>query len=275
MTKIHTDDYCVQPEQKVKLANIKADDTSPFKPGKKGKETAREHFAEQKEKLAELQELLYADGSQSLLVVFQAMDAGGKDGCIEKVVGSFDPQGVKVTSFKVPTEEELAHDFLWRIHKEVPRKGMIGVFNRSHYEDVLIVRVKNLVPKKVWSKRYGFINAFEQGLVEAGTKIVKIYLHIDKDEQKKRLEERLADPTKQWKFNPGDLPERANWDSYMEAFEEVFERCSTEDAPWYIVPANSKWYRDVVVAQILIETLESMNLKYPKLEYNPAAVSIS
>lgn len=270
--KLPINDYRICEGQKVKLSKINTDDSGPFKTGKRAKEEARAMLLKQQEKLAELQEKLYADGKQSLLVVFQAMDAGGKDGCIEKVVGSFDPQGVKVSSFKAPTSEELAHDFLWRIHKETPAKGMIGVFNRSHYEDVLVVRVKDLVPKKVWSKRYELINAFETGLTESGTTVIKIYLHIDKDEQKKRLQERLDDPSKQWKFNPGDLKERENWDVYMKAFEEVFERCGT--APWYIVPANYKWYRDVVVAQILIEALEKMKLEYPGLEYDPKTVVI-
>lgn len=271
MKKLLIEPYRAKTGQKRQLSRVQPHDTGPFTADDAGKEAARALFAKQQKKLAELQEKLYADGNQSLLVVFQAMDAGGKDGCIEKVVGCFDPQGVKVTSFKVPTPEELAHDFLWRIHKETPPKGMIGVFNRSHYEDVLVVRVKQIVPKKVWSKRYALINAFEHGLVEAGTQIVKVYLHIDKDEQKKRLQARLDDPSKQWKFNPGDLKEREKWDDYMQAFEAVFRH---SEIPWYIVPANYKWYRDVVVAQILIETLERMNLKYPALEYDPNSVSI-
>ena len=267
--KIATNAYYIS--KKAKSSKIKSNDTGPFEASKKGKEQARSLFAKQQETLAELQERLYADGKQSLLVIFQAMDAGGKDGCIEKVVGSFDPQGVKVSSFKAPTSEELAHDFLWRIHKETPARGMIGVFNRSHYEDVLVVRVKELVSKKVWSKRYALINAFERGLVEAGTQIVKIYLHIDKEEQKKRLQERLDDPSKQWKFNPGDLQEREKWDDYMAAFEDVFKE---SEIPWYVVPANHKWYRDTVVAQILIETLQKMGLEYPGLEYDPKEITI-
>jgi PPK2 family polyphosphate:nucleotide phosphotransferase len=229
---------------------------------------------EQKEKLFDLQDVLYADGSQALLVVFQAMDAGGKDGCIRNVFSGLNPQGVRVASFKAPSSEELSHDFLWRIHKEVPRKGMIGVFNRSHYEDVLIVRVKNLVPKPIWSQRYELINAFEAGLHLADTKIVKFYLHIDKKEQKERLQERLNNPEKNWKFNPGDLPERESWNAYMKAFGEVFERCSAKTAPWYVIPANNKWYRDVVVAQIILETLQSMKLKYPKPNYDPKTIKI-
>jgi PPK2 family polyphosphate:nucleotide phosphotransferase len=269
--KLSTNKYRVK--KNFKLSKVNPDDTGPFSDDVTGKAAARELLNKQKDKLSELQNVLYADGSQSLLVVFQAMDAGGKDGCIRNVFTGINPQGVRVASFKAPTEEELAHDFLWRIHKETPRKGMVGVFNRSHYEDVLIVRVKNLVPKEVWSKRYELINAFEEGLWAAGTKIIKIYLHIDKDEQKKRLEERLKDPEKNWKFNPGDLPERANWKAYMKAFADVFEACSRV-APWYVVPANNKWYRDVVVAQIIVETLQSMKLKYPKADYDPENVKI-
>ena len=269
--KLAVDSYRVK--KNFKLSKINPEDTGPFKGDVTGKEAARELLKNQKDKLSELQNLLYADGSQALLVVFQAMDAGGKDGCIRNVFTGINPQGVRVASFKAPTEEELAHDFLWRIHKETPRKGMVGVFNRSHYEDVLIVRVKNLVPKEVWSKRYDLINAFEKGLLAGGTKIIKIYLHIDKDEQKKRLEERLKDPEKNWKFNPGDLPERANWKAYMKAFEEVFDECSSV-APWYVVPANNKWYRDVVVAQIILETLQSMKLRSPKADYYPRTIKI-
>jgi PPK2 family polyphosphate:nucleotide phosphotransferase len=270
--KLLVDTYRIQRGQKDKFGQIRTHDTGPFKAGKLGKEEARDLFKKQQKRLSELQERLYADGKQALLVIFQAMDAGGKDGCIANVVGSFDPQGVNVSSFKAPTAQELAHDFLWRIHQKTPAKGMIGVFNRSHYEDVLVVRVKELVPETVWSKRYELINAFERTLSEAGTQIVKVYLHIDKNMQKKRLQERLDDPTKQWKLSPSDLKEREKWDDYMTAFGAVFEQCS--EIPWYVVPANYKWYRDVVVAQILIETLEKMNLTYPGLEYDPKTVVI-
>lgn len=260
--------------KKFKLAGLNPNDTGPFNDNGAGKAEAKGLLEEQKEKLFELQDVLYADGSQALLVVFQAMDAGGKDGCIRNVFSGLNPQGVRVASFKAPTTEELAHDFLWRIHREVPRKGIVGVFNRSHYEDVLIVCVKNLVPKQIWSQRYELINAFETGLSLAGTKIVKFYLHIDKKEQKERLQERLDTPEKNWKFNPGDLPERENWNAYMKAFGEVFERCSSPTAPWYVIPANNKWYRDVVVAQIILETLQSMKLKYPRADYDPKTIKI-
>ncbi|MBI1278476.1 MAG: polyphosphate kinase 2 family protein [Anaerolineaceae bacterium] len=216
-----------------------------------------------KEKLEDLQEILYAEGKQSLLVVFQAMDTGGKDGVIRKVFEGVNPQGVRVASFKAPTPEELAHDFLWRVHQYAPPRGYIGVFNRSHYEDVLIVRVNNLVPKSVWKTRYDYINQFEQLLAANGTRILKFYLHISKDEQKERLISRLENPDKQWKFELGDLPVREQWDSYMDAYEALLERCNTDYAPWHIVPANHKWYRDLVVAKTIVATLEDMNPRFP------------
>ena len=192
------------------------------------------------------------------------MDAGGKDGTIRSIMSGVNPQGVQVTSFKKPTAEELSHDFLWRIHRAVPPLGMIGIFNRSHYEDVLVVRVHNLVARSVWEKRYDQINDFERLLADNGVTILKFYLHISKDEQKKRLEARLDQPHKRWKFNPADLAERARWDDYMQAFETAFNQCSTESAPWYIVPANKKWYRNLVISQQIVETLAGLNLKYPE-----------
>ncbi|MGL4609947.1 MAG: polyphosphate kinase 2 family protein [Trueperaceae bacterium] len=272
MTKLPSQEYRVG--KKFKFSKINPSDTGPFKDDDTGKAAAKKLLEKQKEKLATLQEVLYASGTHSLLVIFQAMDAGGKDGCIGNVFSGIDPQGVKVTSFKAPTPQELEHDFLWRIHPHTPGKGMIAVFNRSHYEDVLVVRVKDLVPKPVWSERYELINAFEKGLQAANTRVIKIYLHIDKDEQKQRLQERLDTPEKRWKFNPGDLPERANWPTYMKAFEAVFEKCSSKEAPWYVVPANNKWYRDVIVADILLNALEAMKLKYPKPHHDPASIKI-
>jgi PPK2 family polyphosphate:nucleotide phosphotransferase len=192
------------------------------------------------------------------------MDAGGKDGAIRKIMSGVNPQGVRVTSFKKPTEEELAHDFLWRIHKAVPARGMIGIFNRSHYEDVLVVRVRELAPKEVWQARYEHINNFERLLVDSGVSILKFYLHISKEEQKDRFEARLHQPHKRWKFNPADLDERARWQEYMQAFEAVFEKCSTGIAPWYIVPANKKWYRNVAISEAIVKTLEGFNMAYPE-----------
>jgi PPK2 family polyphosphate:nucleotide phosphotransferase len=255
--------YKVKPNSKVDLSKWNPNDTGEFKGGKQaglaevGKLTTR---------LGELQELLYAEGKHKVLVVLQAMDTGGKDGTIRRVFSGVNPQGVHVVSFKVPTPEELAHDFLWRIHKVVPGKGEMTIFNRSHYEDVLVVRVHNLVPPEVWQQRYDQINEFERLLAETGTTILKFYLHIDLDEQKKRLQARLDDPTKHWKFRLGDLRERKRWPDYMAAYEEALSKTSTPYAPWYIVPANRKWYRDLVISSILVETLESLDMKFPPPE---------
>ncbi|MCL4302711.1 MAG: polyphosphate kinase 2 family protein [Anaerolineae bacterium] len=249
----------VKPNQRVKLADIDLEDTGGLE-----KQAAKERLAKNIERLSELQEVLYAEGKHALLIVLQAMDAGGKDGTIRSIMSGVNPQGVSVTSFKAPTAVELAHDFLWRVHERVPLRGMIGIFNRSHYEDVLVVRVKNLVSKAIWQTRYDHINDFEQLLVDSGVTILKFYLHISKEEQKKRLQARLDQPQKRWKFNPADLGERERWDDYMRAFEDVFEKCSTKAAPWYIVPANKKWYRNVVISETIIKTLESLDMKFPE-----------
>ncbi|MBN1219929.1 MAG: polyphosphate kinase 2 family protein [Anaerolineae bacterium] len=250
----------VKPGQKVKLEDIDPDDTGKYE----NKDEANGILARNIKQIAELQNVLYAEGKHALLIVLQAMDAGGKDGTIRKIMSGINPQGVRVTSFKQPTEEELAHDFLWRIHQAVPRRGIIGVFNRSHYEDVLVVRVHNLVPKRVWQQRYEHINNFERLLAGNGVTILKFYLHISKEEQKERFLARLEQPHKRWKFNPADLDERNLWNDYMRAFEDAFERCSTDVAPWYIVPANRKWYRNVAISETILETLTGLNLKYPK-----------
>ncbi|MCA9062271.1 MAG: polyphosphate kinase 2 family protein [Planctomycetaceae bacterium] len=220
-------------------------------------------FAELQKELSELQERLYAESRQALLVVFQAIDAGGKDGTVRAVCSGLNPQGVTVTPFKAPTPEELSHDFLWRIHKAVPARGMIGVFNRSHYEDVLAVRVHHLAPESVWRPRYEMINQFEQQLSACDVRIVKFLLHISKKEQKERFEERLNDPGKQWKFDRGDLAKRALWDDYQAAFEEMLIRCSPPVAPWYVIPADQNWYRNWAVCDILVRTLREMNPRYP------------
>ncbi len=212
--------------------------------------------------------MLYAENKHKVLIVLQAMDTGGKDGTIRRVFEGVNPQGVKVASFKVPTAEELAHDFLWRIHKQTPANGEIVIFNRSHYEDVLVVRVHEYVTKKIWSKRYEQINAFEKTLVENGTTILKFFLHISKDEQKERLQARLDDPTKHWKFNIGDLDERKLWDDYQAAYEDVLNKTSTAEAPWYVVPANRKWYRDLVISTVLVEKLQGLKMKYPESKDN-------
>jgi PPK2 family polyphosphate:nucleotide phosphotransferase len=219
-----------------------------------------------RERLAELQGRLWAESSQALLVVLQAMDAGGKDGTIKHVFKGVNPQGCNVTSFKQPNETELAHHFLWRIHQNTPRKGSMGIFNRSHYEDVLIVRVHGLVPDPVWRARYELINDFEQQLTAEGTRIVKFFLHISKEEQAERFRRRLERPDKRWKFSKGDIDERKRWDEYRIAFEEALSRTSTGRAPWYVIPADHKWYRNWCVATTLIETLEDMDPQYPEPE---------
>jgi PPK2 family polyphosphate:nucleotide phosphotransferase len=231
--------------------------------GFKGKQQANTNLALNLQKLAALQEKLYAQGTQSLLVVLQGMDTAGKDGAIEHVMGAFNPQGVQITAFKVPTSEELAHDYLWRIHKAVPPRGMVGIFNRSHYEDVLVVRVAKLALKKVWGKRFDHINEFEKMLSDSGVRVVKLFLHISAEEQAERLTERRDTPEKQWKFNPGDLKARTQWSQYMRAYEDVLGRCSTPWAPWVVVPSNRKWFRNLVVAQVLVDTLEGMDLQFP------------
>lgn len=244
---------------KVRLDRIDPGDTLGLSQDK-----AEALLEKNKESLGKLGYRLYAEGKRSLLIVLQAMDAAGKDGVLRHVMTGMDPQGVKVTSFKAPTPAELSHDFLWRIHAAVPGHGEIGVFNRSHYEDVLIVRVKSLVPRKVWKQRYEQIREFEELLAESGTTIVKLFLHIDKEEQRERLQARIDDPEKNWKFEPGDLRERELWADYQEAYEAAIARCDTDHAPWYVIPANKKWFRNAAVSQVLVETLEAMELKLPK-----------
>ncbi|MCC6611987.1 MAG: polyphosphate kinase 2 family protein [Anaerolineae bacterium] len=238
------------------------------------KKTAKKEEDQLEKRLAALQEMLYAQNKSALLVVFQAMDAGGKDGAIKKVFDSVNPQGVHVTGFKVPTPEELAHDFLWRVHMATPGRGYIGIFNRSHYEDVLVVRVNELVPREVWERRYDDINAFEKLLTDNGVTILKFYLHISKDEQKQRFQERLDNPDKHWKFSMGDLSVRARWDDYMSAYEDALTLCNTAYAPWHIVPANRKWYRDLVVTRTIVHAMEQMGLAYPEPKEDLSGVVI-
>jgi len=251
--------YRVNPGEKLNLSKFDTSDTGKFK----DKEDAKPAVKKNLRKLDNLQELLYADSSKALLIVLQAMDTAGKDGSISHVFKGVNPQGCQVTSFKEPTKTELAHDFLWRIHTAVPRKGIIGIFNRSHYESVLVERVHELVPKQVWSQRYDIINRFEKLLSDEGTTIIKFFLHISKDEQKKRLQARLDDPKKHWKFDLNDLKERARWNDYTEAYEDALRKCSTDYAPWYIVPADHKWFRNWVLSDTIVRTLEKMKLKYP------------
>lgn len=224
--------------------------------------------------LEDLQEKLYAQGRHKLLIVLQAMDTGGKDGTIRRVFEGVNPVGVKVASFKKPTPEELAHDYLWRVHEHTPGTGEIAVFNRSHYEDVLVVRVHDLVPEQQWTKRYEHIRNFEQLLVDEGTTILKFFLHISKDEQKERLQARLDNPDKHWKFALGDLDERKKWEDYIEAYEAVLSETSTTDSPWFIVPADRKWYRDLVISSAIIESLERMGVDWPDAEADLAGVVV-
>ncbi|MGJ8655298.1 MAG: polyphosphate kinase 2 family protein [Akkermansiaceae bacterium] len=263
--------YIVKPGSKVKLSEIDTNDKSLYTAGK---EHHHDELHDLREELRELQNLLYAEGKQKLLVIIQAMDTGGKDGCVKSVFGRVDPQGIHVSSFKQPSKEELSHDYLWRIHQHAPGNGMIAVFNRSQYEDIIAVKVKEIFPESVWSKRYRHVVEFERMLAEEGTKIVKIFLHISKDEQKERLQARLDEADKNWKFNPGDLEDRARWDDFMAEYENIFEKTSTDEAPWFIVPADRKWYRNLVVSQIIIDALESLNMKYPTTDWDPADIKI-
>jgi PPK2 family polyphosphate:nucleotide phosphotransferase len=250
----------VQPGTTPDLAAIDPASTPGFEGGKA---EAGARLKELRAELEEFQMRLWAEAKQALLVVLQARDAGGKDGLIRKVGGAFDPQGVRVTSFGVPTEVELRHDYLWRVHAATPGKGHIGIFNRSHYEDVLVVRVEELVPETVWRERYDQINAFENVLAANGTRIVKLYLHISREEQKRRFEKRLEKPDKHWKWSSGDLDARAKWDDYRAAYTDALARCSTEVAPWFVIPADHKWYRDLAAAEILVETARQMNPLWP------------
>lgn len=246
-------------DDNLKLSDFDPDDTA----GLSDKEKAKELMQKDLDRLAELQYLLFAENKRSLLIVLQAMDAGGKDGTVRHVMGPLNPQSCRVTSFKAPTEDELAHDFLWRIHSQTPRKGEIRVFNRSHYEDVLIARVNNLVPKSVWSKRYEQIVNFEKMLTENNTHILKFYLHISKSEQLKRLNKRLEDPTKFWKANPQDFEERKRWSLYRKAYDDVLRKTSAPAAPWFVIPANKKWFRNYAITKILVKTLTELKMKFP------------
>ena len=237
-----------------------------------GKKAGKAALADLGARLSDLQERLHAQGvsggTRSLLLVLQGMDTSGKGGVVRHVIGQIDPQGCAIASFKAPTREELAHDFLWRIRKRLPGPGQLGVFDRSHYEDVLVVRVHELVPRSVWSRRYATINRFEARLAEREIRVVKVFLHISQDEQRQRLLARLDDPTKHWKFNPRDLDERARWAQYQEAYEAALERCNSDLAPWYRIPADRKWYRNWAIASLLVEQLEDMKLTWPKGDFD-------
>ena len=251
--------FRVEQDSKVDLAKVDAG----FKDKHESHEQALPEIEAYSQKLHDLQYLMYAEGKRSLLICLQGRDAAGKDGTINHVLGSMNPQGCPVTGFKVPSKEEAAHDFLWRYHKATPAKGQVAIFNRSHYEDVLVVRVHDLVPKEVWSKRYEHINNFEKLLYDNGTHILKFYLHIDAEEELERFKIRIDDPARHWKISDGDYAERPFWDAYTAAFEDALSKCSMEHAPWFIIPSNHKWFRNLAISQIVAETLESLNMKFP------------
>jgi PPK2 family polyphosphate:nucleotide phosphotransferase len=263
--------YRIRPGAKVDLDGIDPDESATFEGDK---EAAQEALDRLNDELEKLQELLWARQREKVLIVLQGMDTAGKDGVIRHVFDGVNPAGVRVASFKVPTPEELARDFLWRVHDRVPGAGEMVIFNRSHYEDVLVVRVHELVPKAVWEKRYRQILDFERLLVETGTTVIKFFLHISKAEQKQRLEERLAERAKRWKFNPGDLGERKLWKEYVRAYEDALERTSTAEAPWYVVPADKKWYRNWVIANVLVGALRELDMKSPEVDFDPGSIRI-
>jgi PPK2 family polyphosphate:nucleotide phosphotransferase len=260
MSTNFTNELIAKPGKKVKLSKWDAEDTLGWDKDHKMKESLDKAIG----RLDKLQYLLYAEHKRTLLIVLQGLDAAGKDGTIRHVMSGVNPQGCQVTSFKKPSAEEMAHEYLWRIHKAVPEYGNIGIFNRSVYEDVLVVRVHDLVPKEVWSQRYDQINAFEKLLTGNNVHILKFFLHISKDEQKKRFQQRIDDPDRRWKISEADFDERKFWDEYVDAYEAVLTKCSTEHAPWFIIPSNKKWFRNLAVSHIIAETLESLHMKFPK-----------
>ncbi|MFU8892064.1 MAG: PPK2 family polyphosphate kinase [Luteolibacter sp.] len=264
--------YLVKPGKRLNLAAIDSNEKALIEEA--SKDDHLPHFEVLQQELQQLQKKLYAQNKHRLLIVMQAMDTGGKDGCIKHVFSRIDPQGIHVRSFKKPSEEELARDFLWRIHSRVPRNGEMVIFNRSHYEDVIAVRVKKIFADSVWKRRVRHIVEFERMLAEEGTTIIKIYLHISKDEQKARLQARLDHPHKHWKFNPDDLEDRARWDDFMKAYEDLISDTSTEHAPWFVVPANRKWYRNLCVARIVLDKMKRLNLEFPPIDWDPETMRI-
>jgi PPK2 family polyphosphate:nucleotide phosphotransferase len=259
--KRYIDRFRIPPGERVHLEDF---DPNYQHGDDKDKKHALDKISKLRDRMSELQQHLFAERKRSLLVCLQALDAGGKDGVIKHVIGSMNPDGCRVANFKEPSQEELAHDFLWRIEARMPRKGEVAIFNRSHYEDVLIVRVHNLVPRKIWSKRYDAINDFERRHIENGTRILKFFLNISKEEQLQRFEQRLDDPTKRWKISESDYAERKCWGDYMRAYEDAIARCNSEDSPWFVIPADHKWFRDLAVSEIIVATLESMDIRVPQ-----------
>ncbi len=264
--------YCVKPGSEINFSKFNSGEKSLF--NGENKSDFEPQFKVLQDQLQELQKILYAQNKHRILVVMQAMDTGGKDGCIKHVFSHIDPQGIHVRSFKKPSEEELSYDFLWRVHSKVPHRGQLVIFNRSHYEDIIAVRVKKLYPDDVWKRRQRHVIEFERMLAEEGTTIVKIFLHISKEEQKRRLETRLENPVKHWKFNPDDLADRARWDDFMAAYEDVMAKTSTSFAPWFIVPSDRKWYRNLCVARIMLDTMKKLDMKLPKIDWDPSAIKI-
>jgi PPK2 family polyphosphate:nucleotide phosphotransferase len=265
------DRYRIKPGSSINLRHCDAGDTSAFQGPKQQAEAV---VSGKSQELDALQEMLYAEHQHKLLIILQGMDTSGKDSTIRRVFQHVDPLGVRVASFKAPSLEEQSFDYLWRVHSQVPAKGEIVIFNRSHYEDVCIARVRSLVPRAVWQRRYAQINDFERMLCEEGMTILKFFLHISQDEQKKRLEERRDDPNKRWKFSSADVEERKLWPSYTEAYEEALSRTSTGWAPWYVVPANHKWYRNLVVAAVIVDALGSLKMRYPKVGDDVGRITI-
>ena len=263
--------YLVSQGQKIDLAEWDPNDTRLWS---EGKANAKAELKKQVKKLQSMQQMLHAQQKQRILSVLQGMDTSGKDGTIRHVFGRLNPQGVRVKNFKTPTPLELAHDYLWRVHPHVPGNGEISIFNRSHYEDVLVVRVHDLVPKSIWKKRYEQINQFERLLADEGTTCLKFFLFIDKNEQKERLQARLDEPLKNWKFNPNDLKERKLWDNYIAAYNAVLSQTSTKWAPWYIIPSNKKWYRNLTIARIVLEKLNQLDIRFPDPEHDLQGIEI-
>jgi PPK2 family polyphosphate:nucleotide phosphotransferase len=266
---IDTEPYRISPKSIIDLRNISTRENGGLQK-KQGKKAVHELT----KRLVSLQELLYAQRKKSLLVIFQAMDAGGKDSTTRRVFRQLNPSSVRVKSFKTPSEREQLQDFLWRIHQHAPRKGYISIFNRSQYEDVVAVRVRELQSPAIWQGRFEHINAFEQLLTSEGTIVLKFFLHISKRYQKERLQRRLDRPDKHWKFSPSDLDDRERWDDYMAAYSETIEKCTSQNAPWYVVPSERRWYRDLLVLQTVVNALESLHMSYPKPDFDPSTIEI-
>lgn len=258
--------YLVDPDKPFKLDDVDPDDKSLFDVEK---EEGKKLLPELTEKLIELHRMLYREGKHKILIVIQTMDAGGKDGTIRNVFQPLDPMHFHMVGFKAPNSRELSYDYLWRVHREVPRKGEIVVFNRSHYEDIIAVRVKKIAPKEIWERRYEHLVNFEKMLTDEGVTILKIYLHISKEEQRERFQKRIDEPDKNWKFNPGDLEDRARWDEFMEAYEDVINKTNTDFAPWMVVPANRKWHRNLAIADAVAKMMEGLDMKLPELDFDP------